>query len=72
MLVRNVVTLLCHISVLFHADAVQACRTVAESVRAKSAIERSVEEKEWIAVDRVMFPALYDDAVGMVARSQLM
>ena len=41
-----------------------ACKSLADTVRAKSALERNNDEKEWISVDRVMFPDKYMDISG--------
>ena len=43
-----------------------ACKSLADTVRAKSALERNNDEKEWISVDRVMFPDKYMDISGQL------
>ena len=40
-------------------------KTLADVVRWQPAIERSTEEKEWVAMDRLMFPEHYEFLSGL-------
>jgi hypothetical protein len=40
-------------------------RSLADIVRWKNAVERSTEEKEWVAIDMRMFPELYLNLPGL-------
>jgi hypothetical protein len=49
------------------AETLDEVRSLADIVRWKSAVERSAEEKEWVAIDMRMHPELYTGASGAYA-----
>jgi hypothetical protein len=62
----SIIPVICFASFCFPSHAVKQdlVRSLADIVRWKNPVERSTEEKEWIAIDRVMFPECYMNLPG--------